>query len=396
MTLFGYGKTTGAIAKKFGNCKIYDDSFDEVNEFGTNVMIPMIEFDETKSDLEIPSPGIPPTHPMVRRAKNLMSEYDLFADTMPFSIWISGTNGKTTVTGMVQKLLEKRGSVAGGNVGTPLAALDEKADIWVLETSSFTLHYTNRAKPNIYVLLPITPDHVEWHGSFEAYEEAKLKPLETLKEGEMAIVPAKYKDTPTDGFLVPYGDEKDLAEYFGIELEKIEFKNPFLIDAVIALGVSKALFNEIDYELINSYVVDPHKQEELTDKKGRLWVDDSKATNPDATLQALKTYEDRKIHIILGGDDKGADLSSLFEALEKQQPTVYAIGKNANKIYDYCQNRNIESYLCGFLEVAVSKIDENLQNSEVAILSPAAASIDQFQSYKERGEKFQSFIKNLS
>ncbi len=396
MTLFGYGKTTGAIAKRFGNCKIYDDKFNETHEFGTNCMMPMIEFDEMQSELEIPSPGIPPTHPMVRRAKNLISEYDLFADAMPFSIWITGTNGKTTVTGMIQKLLEKRGSVAGGNIGTPLAELDENAKIWVLETSSFTLHYTNKAKPDIYIVLPITPDHVEWHGSFEEYEKAKLKPLDTLREGEMAIVPAKYKKYPTKGFLVPYENEKDLCNYFGIDIEKINFKNPFLIDAVISLGVTKTLFNEIDYDLINSYQVDPHKLEEFRDGKDRLWVDDSKATNPDATLQALKTYEEKKIHIILGGDDKGADLSSLFEKLEELQPTVYAIGKNANKIFDFCKSKNISTYLCGFLEVAVARIDENLNSEGVAILSPAAASLDQFQSYKERGEKFQEYVNHLT
>ncbi|MCV6607014.1 MAG: UDP-N-acetylmuramoyl-L-alanine--D-glutamate ligase, partial [Campylobacterales bacterium] len=370
MTLFGYGKTTGAIAKKFGNCKIYDDKFNEINEFGTNVMMPMIEFDETKSILEVPSPGIPPTHPMVRRAKNLISEYDLFADTMPYSIWISGTNGKTTVTGMIQKLLEKRGSMCGGNVGTPLAEMDEKANIWILETSSFTLHYTNKAKPNLYVLLPITPDHVQWHGSFEEYEKSKLKPIQALKEGEMAIVPEKYKDTSTNGFLVTYKSEEDLCEYFGIEKEKVEFKNPFLIDAIIALGVSKALFNEIDYDLINSYQVDPHKLEEFKDKKNRLWIDDSKATNLDATLQALKTYENKDIHLILGGDDKGADLTELFEKLKTIKPTVYSIGKNASKIFDFCEKEEIPAKLCGFIEVAVSKIDENLEENSVGILSP--------------------------
>lgn len=396
MTLFGYGKTTGAIAKKFGNCNIYDDKFKEVEEFNTNKLLPMIHFDPMESNLEIPSPGIPPSHPALKRAKNLISEYDLFANTMPFSIWISGTNGKTTTTKMLQHLLEKRGAVSGGNVGTPLAELSEEAKVWILETSSFTLHYTKKAKPNIYVLLPISADHISWHGSFEEYEESKLKPIKTLKEGEMAIVPAKYKDLKTKGFLVPYESEDDLCQYFNIDKTKIEFKNPFLIDAIIALGVTKALYNEVDYELINSFKVDPHKLEEFRDAKNRLWVDDSKATNVDATLQALKTYSKERIHLILGGDDKSADLTPLFEELKSLNVTIYPIGKNANKLISLCEEENIPSVLCGFLEIAVEKISNNLSDNGVALLSPAAASLDQFRSYSHRGEEFQKNVKNLS
>ena len=108
---------------------------------------------------------------------------------MPFSIWISGTNGKTTTTQMLTHLLEKRGAVSGGNIGTPLADLDTEASIWVLESSSFTLHHTHLASPDIYLLLPITPDHLDWHGTPEQYEADKLKPLLTMKEGELALVP---------------------------------------------------------------------------------------------------------------------------------------------------------------------------------------------------------------
>jgi len=183
---------------------------------------------------------------------------------------------------------------------------------------------------------------------------------------------------------------------FDIDIEKVNFKNPFLIDAIISLGVTKALFNEVDYNLINAYTIDPHKLEELKDTKNRLWIDDSKATNPDATIQALKTYQNKKIHLILGGDDKGANLEPLFDKLVEIKPTVYCIGKNANKIFEFCESKKIDTILCGFLEVAVSKIDKNLKKDEIALLSPAASSLDEFNSYAHRGDEFKKAVQTVS
>ena len=190
-TLFGYGLTTKAIAKSLGGgCIFYDDKATKPYvDSDSNQIFPSHLFDPESSELEVTTPSFPPSHPLVKASKNMISEYDFFAKEMPFSIWISGTNGKTTTTQMLTHLLEKRGGVSGGNIGTPLAELDQKAPIWVLESSSFTLHHTNVASPNIYLLLPITPDHLDWHGTAEQYEADKLKPLLTMKEGEMALLP---------------------------------------------------------------------------------------------------------------------------------------------------------------------------------------------------------------
>lgn len=396
LTCFGYGKTTAAIAKRFGRCDTFDDKFDQKEAFGTNTLNPMADFDPAASTLEVVSPGIPPHNEGVSRAKHLVSDYDLFADTMPFGVWISGTNGKTTTTQMVQQLLAKRGSVMGGNIGTPVAQLDEAAPVWVLETSSFTLHYTNIAVPNIYLLLPITEDHTSWHGSFKAYAAAKLKPLEKMKEGELAILPRAYEGkVDTEAFVVYYDSTEELAEQFDIDTSKLTFNEPFLMDAVMALAVTKTLFNETDYDVLNGFKVDPHKLEEIRDAKGRLWVDDSKATNVDATIAGLKGYAGRPLHLILGGDDKGADMKPLFEAIKAMDVTVYAIGANRLKLAELCTDFNLTCEECGFLDIAVAKIGQVLDETGAAILSPAAASLDQFSSYKERGEKFQEFIAKL-
>ena len=397
VSLFGYGKTTKAIAQKFPHAIFYDDKVKEAysDENGFTIK-PSAEFDAQSSDLEIPSPGIPPFNPLIQKAKNLMSDYDLFAKDAPQSIWISGTNGKTTTTQMMQHLLCDKGSQEGGNIGTPLAELNPHAKMWILETSSFTMHYTNIAKPNVYVLLPLTPDHISWHGSMQEYINAKLKPLSMMSEDDVAIIPEVYKNTQTKAKLVTYKDENDLAEHFGIDVEKVKFKGAFSADALLAMAVDKILFDRIQYETINSFVIEPHRQEELRDSKNRLWVNDTKATNLDASIAALKRYKDSFIHLILGGDDKGVELDELFVFLQNISVKIYNIGSNKEKLSNLAQKYNIEYHQCKNLLDAVHEIDKNLQKEEVALLSPAAASLDEFTSYAQRGDMFKEAVRNIS
>ncbi len=396
-TLFGYGLTTKAIAKSLGGgCIFFDDNTQQpyVDEHN-NQINPTHLFDPEASEIEITTPSVPPSHPLIKSAKNLMSEYDFFASKMPFSIWISGTNGKTTTTQMLTHLLKKRGAVSGGNIGTPLAELSSDAPIWVLESSSFTLHHTNIASPNIYLLLPITPDHLDWHQTAKQYEAAKLKPLLTMKEGELALVPKGLNLPKTNAFVVEYDSAEFLAEYFCIDISKIRFKAAFLEDALIALAVTKTLFDEIDYDAINAFTLDNHRQEEMRDSKGRVWVNDSKATNLDATIQAVKTYDEQFIHLILGGNDKGADLTPLFELMQTKELHLYTIGANSEKLAKLSKKYNINFTSCETLENAIKTIWKKRQDNDIALLSPAAASFDQFNSYKHRGEEFFRIINSM-
>ena len=396
-TLFGYGLTTKAIAKKLGGgCIFFDDNAQKpYADEEQNQIFPSHLFDPKDSKLEVTTPSLPPHHPLIQSANHLLSEYDYFAKEMPFSIWISGTNGKTTTTQMLEHLLKKRGGVAGGNIGIPLADLDPKASIWILESSSFTLHHTHVASPNIYLLLPITPDHLDWHGTPEQYESDKLKPLLTMKEGEMALVPKGLNLPKTSAFVVEYDSTEFLEEYFSIDSSKIRFKSAFLEDALIALSVTKVLFDEVDYETINAFTLDNHRQEETRDKLERLWVNDSKATNLDATIQAIKGYDDKFIRLIIGGDDKGADLTPLFELLTHKEVHLYTIGANSEKLATLSTQHNINFTACKTLENAVNTIAKERSKNDVALLSPASASFDQFNSYKHRGEEFFKFIKNI-
>ncbi len=407
LALFGYGKTTKAIAKKLGDgCIFFDDNTKEhyTDKAGNNIY-PSSDFNADNFDLEVATPSLYPSNQLIEKSTNLISEYDLFLSPqsplvnqeskLPLNIWISGTNGKTTTTQMLTYLLQKRGALSGGNIGTPLAELDVNAPIWVLETSSFTLHHTKYASANIYLLLPITPDHLDWHNGSENYIKDKLKPLTTMQEGELALVPKGLPLPKTDAWVVEYENSEDIEEFFKIDSSKIKFKGAFLLDSILAMAITKVLFDETDYNLINSFQLDAHRQEELLDCQNRLWVNDSKATNIDAALQAIELYKDREIHLILGGDDKGVDLQPFFEHITPLNITIYAIGSNSQKIGHLASNYSIPVVESKYLERALEEINRVHSQKSVALLAPAASSLDQFSSYAQRGDNFKNFVKNL-
>jgi len=409
-TLFGYGLTTKAIAKKLGGgCTFFDDNCKETyTDENNNTIKPSELFNPEESSLEVTTPSLPPKHPLIQKAKNLLSEYDYFLGRVgipahhggqecpPYTIWISGTNGKTTTTQMLTHLLESRGAVSGGNIGTPLAELSEDASIWVLESSSFALHHTHIASPDIYLLLPITPDHLDWHKTAEQYEADKLRPLLTMKEGELALVPKGLNLPKTNAYVVEYDSDDFVCEYFSLDASKLNYKGAFLQDALLSLAITKVLFDETDYALLNTFKRDAHRQEEFKDAQERLWVNDSKATNLDATIQAVKGYADTHIHLILGGDDKGADLRALFQTMQGLDLTLYTIGKNNNTLLALAKAHKIKAVSCSDMQTAVKAIDLQHTQEDVALLSPAAASFDQFNSYKHRGEIFTKLVKSLN
>jgi UDP-N-acetylmuramoylalanine--D-glutamate ligase len=391
LRVLGKGKTALAIKNIYPNTILYDDKDFE-------------SYDKNSLEFTIVSPGITPFNDMVKNSKNIISDYDLFLTNEEFqhkkdifSIWISGTNGKTTTTQMCEHLLDKTNFIACGNIGLPLAdAISQNYTKLIIESSSYTLHYTAYAKPNIYMLLPISDDHLSWHQSFENYENAKLKPLKNMSKNDIAIIPYKYKDINSSAKIITYKDSKDLANKMDIDIGKIDFKEPFLFDALLSMSLDKILNNNINYNKINSFKTDLHKMEEFYKKDNILYVNDSKATNVDATIQALKTYKSNIIHIILGGDDKGANLKPLFEELKKHQIYIYSIGTNTQKLYNLSIQYNLKCVKCYNLLEAINNIKKNIKNHNntnmVVLLSPSASSYDQFDSYIQRGDIFKDNI----
>ena len=386
-SLFGYGITTKEIAKS-GEWHIFDDKFKEISfDKQGNKLLPSSLFDENKSKLEITSPGIAPNHPLIKKAKNLISELDFYYNPNIFQIWITGTNGKTTTTQMINYLLKN--FEMGGNIGIPLGKLNKNKK-WVIEVSSFQLFYTKYAKPNIFVILPLHEDHISWHGSFEEYKKAKLSPLKRMTKRDIVLMP-KELDTKTDAFKILYENEEDLINYFNIK--KTEFEIPFLVDELLAKAVYKILY--FKEKSLKNFNIDPHKLEKIIDSKNRIWVDDSKATNVDATFNALKRYKNKKIHLILGGDDKGQNFENLFKYMQKSNITLYIIGEKRDNFINLAKEYNIPFFDVYNIENAVKKIYKNLKIDEITLLSPACASLDQFKNYKKRGEEFKKCIKSL-
>lgn len=414
LILLGFGNTNCAIAESYAPCVVLDDSFtsESLDSLGNSLQpAPNLSkvLAQNPESFIITSPGIPPHNTMIKTAlefiaihpkARLLSEYDFFTlqEKMPPSVWISGTNGKTTTTQMLTHLLQSFGGVSGGNIGTPLAKLNPNAPLWILETSSFTLHYTQIAKPILYLLLPLSQDHISWHGNYESYIQDKLKPILSLREKEIAILPQSLESHPlckqSLANLIFYKNSQDLADMFYLNLNKIAFKEPFLLDATLALSACEILFFTQDYTLLNTFKIGAHKIEEFRDKEGNLWVDDSKGTNIDATMEAIKCYRNSHILLILGGDDKGADLTPLFDLIASCNVEIFAIGSNTNRLCTLAKRNQIPHFACYTLDVAVSKIKDSFKthSNAAALLSPAAASLDQFSSYKERGEKFKTYV----
>ncbi len=384
LRVLGKGKTAKAIKAlqsilKEEVCLYDEDDFTQ-------------KYDKNSNDFTIVSPGIPPNNFMVKASKNIISDCDYFCKNAPLNIWVSGTNGKTTTVQMCEKLFLSRGVEVGGNIGTPLASMDKNAKFWVLELSSFTLHYTKTASPSIYILLPISEDHISWHGSFEAYEKAKLSPLDKMKQGDTVILPSKYLSYPTSALKIPYENSDSLCEYFKIDKKKVHFPEPFLLDALLVLSLEKILFNTLFYDKINAFKLAPHRMEKLKDKLGRTWINDSKATNVCATIEALKPLKNENIYLILGGDDKGADLNPLFELLKNYKVEIFSIGTNTKKLFNMAKDFKIKCEECFLLKNALEKINQKHNTSSLAILSPAASSLDQFSSFGKRGDDFKEFV----
>ena len=397
--LLGFGKTTKAIQKHFPNSRIYDDKFFGNGIFST-YQFPTKLF---QNNFLVPTPAIPPHHQIIQRfQQNILSEYDLFFHykKFPFSIWISGTNGKTTTTQMCKFILGDE-YILGGNIGIPLGELEPDKK-WILETSSFSLHYTNSAKPNIYLLLPITQDHISWHGNFDNYVASKIKPIFQMNQSEYAIIPEQKeiltkinkKEIKTN--IIYYKNAEDLASKFDIDIEKIEFKSAFLLDAVLALVAQKILGEKIDYQKINEFQPDEHRQEKIIDKKSRIWINDSKATNPDSTIQFIKTIKNRELLLILGGQDKGADWNNLFQELQKIDVKLFLIGSSIKKAIKCAKKYGIKFKISETLKQAVKDIELEYSANSIAGLSPASASFDQFKSYEERGKVFKLLISSIN
>ena len=366
------------------------------------------------SDYAITSPGIPPKSEVFQKLHErnipIISEIEYaYRNTdIPFIV-ITGTNGKTTTTALVSHILSKKYSApVCGNIGVPPTSLiDEKHDFLVCEVSSFQAEMTEKFKAKIACWTNFTPDHIDWHGGLENYFRAKAKLFLGAQTPEYSVLNAK--DPKLAEFakecknVVMFDDEKDCY----IKDEAIYFKNEKIItladcplighhnhqNVMCGIAIAKliGMKNEDIREQIMSFTPPEHRLEKVREMNGITFYNDSKATNPEASIVAIDSFNNVDVALILGGRDKNTDLTEMCQSINKHIKTVLLIGEatqrfEENLIKNGFGNIIKETSMENAIDKAISL------KPDVVLLSPACASFDMFKSYEHRGEVFKDYV----
>ncbi len=380
-----------------------------------------------RQDLIVVSPGVPLDTPELLQAKSfgrpVIGELELAARFLKGRILaVTGSNGKTTTTSLLGEILEKAGiaTLVGGNIGVPVVALiDESTDAtWsVLEVSSFQLESTEQFHPAIAVILNITPDHLDRHGSFENYALAKERIFAAQDEHDYVVLNADNVRAAAsakrskaqvywfslehpvelgawvEGGSIVYRAAKDAAPETVMPLSSIPLKGEHNVENVLAAVCAARLAGASAESVRNGveqFKAVEHRLEYVATLNGVEVYNDSKATNVDATAKAIASFPGN-IHLILGGKDKNSDYTELSELLRSRVKAVYTIGSAAAKIES--QLRGVVTiHSCETLEKAVGAIAAAAHPGDVVLLAPACSSFDQFESYEHRGRVFKELV----
>ncbi|MBO0910787.1 MAG: UDP-N-acetylmuramoyl-L-alanine--D-glutamate ligase [Acidobacteria bacterium] len=380
-------------------------------------------------DLIVVSPGVPVDAGPILQARNhgqpVIGEMELAAQFLKGPIVaITGSNGKTTTTTLTGQILSAGGgkTLVGGNIGTPAISLvdDSSADTRiVLEVSSFQLETICTFRPKVAVILNITPDHLDRHGTFRAYVDAKARIFENQNTDDFAVL---NRDDPTcfelanrtrarvfwfsrkqaveSGAFV--GDGRIIFRQKGSAHEvmpasEIPLKGAHNLENVLAAVASGALMGcalGLIRAAVGNFTAVEHRLEYVATIRGADYYNDSKATNVDATIKALESFPEN-IHLILGGKDKGSDYTALGGLLRQRVKCVYTIGSAAEKIQSQIQGA-VRIVPSGTLEFALERASSATEPGDIVLLAPACASFDQFQNYEHRGQVFKRLVGELA
>ncbi len=352
-------------------------------------------------DLLVKSPGVPPAAPLATAARErgltIWSEVELGYRLLTNPIvGITGTNGKTTTSELLGAIFRAAGkdvSVAG-NVGRPLSGLDGALgeEAWIVcELSSFQLEDIDAFRPRIAVLLNLAPDHLDRHESFDDYRAAKLRIFENQIAEDVAIVPRGFDPVPGRGRRIEFSLDDELPAEPTIPGEHNRENAAAATAAARAAGLS----DDAIAAGLSSFAGVPHRLELIREVNGVRFVNDSKATNPEAAERALSAYPPG-IRLILGGSRKGIP----FERLAKRAAgagvaQAYLIGESADEIAEALAGAGVRFTYSRDLPAAVQDAFRDAEPGEVVLLSPACASYDQFRDFEERGEQFRKLVEAL-
>jgi UDP-N-acetylmuramoylalanine--D-glutamate ligase len=344
----------------------------------------------------IKSPGVPGEARLVAAARErgipVWSEVELGSRLLPNPILgVTGTNGKTTTSELLGVML---GAPVAGNVGRALTDLDgqvEPDQLVVCEVSSFQLEDVHEFRPRVAVLLNLEPDHLDRHGSLDAYHDAKLRIFENQGAGDTAIVPQGFDEVPGAGRRIEFDAGDPLPAEPSIPGAHNRENAAAATAAARALGIDDSRIADA----LESFSGVAHRLELVAEAGGVRYVNDSKATNTAAARRAVAAY-DAPLHVILGGRGKGESYTELALDLVGRAACAYLIGEAAADIAPALERAAVDHVLSGDLETAVRAAARNARPGDVVLLAPACASYDQFRDFEERGDVFRRLAQELT
>ncbi len=380
-----------------------------------------------RQDLIVVSPGVPLDTPELAQVRSfglpIIGELELAAHFLKGkTLAITGSNGKTTTTALLGEILEAAGmpTLVGGNIGVPVVGLIEQStdETWsVLEVSSFQLESTQQFHPKIAVILNITPDHLDRHGSFENYALAKERIFANQNEHDFLVLNAdnvhaaaaaahsraevylfKIENSVEQGAWVEDGQVlfragKDSPVETVMPLRGIPLKGEHNVENVLAAVCAARLAGasaEVIRHAIENFRAVEHRLEHVSTINGVEFYNDSKATNVDATAKAIAAFPSG-IHLILGGKDKNSDYTLLADLLKARVKAIYTIGSAAAKIESHLRGV-VPIHSCETLDKAVVAAASAAHPGDVVLLAPACSSFDQFENYEHRGRVFKELV----
>lgn len=399
-TFLVYGSGVSGISaynflkNKGANVYIYTDKksdrTDDLNYINKFSDVSMMNFDYVVVSPGIQIIGNRNINKLKKMGIMLISELELgYLFCKGMFIAVTGTNGKTTCVNLLNHILKtKYKTILCGNVGVPITSVCDLTDdesVVICEVSSFMLELTSlNFAPDIALITNVTPDHISRHKNYENYLKIKLKITENQQKNQFLLVSDEFKDVKTEAQKIIVDG---LKKYKSNLIGEFNLKNiNFCAKVCNILGISDKEFKRT----VKSFLPVKYRLQILGKKRGITYINDSKSTNTDSTVQAIKSMK-RKVVVFLGGSDKGNDFYEIFKLKDKIKLAVI-YGETANKLEEDALFMGFNN-ICKFenLNEALYYFKSYTQKGDTILFSPACASYDEFNNYVERGEYFNNF-----